>query len=275
MITGDTASGIITMFLCGTAEAQPYGRVLGQFRAWIGAVVAEGSSPRCGDRDRVPGSRGTRQLSRSEPRPLTGTASNPLTETGRLHWGCGGSAKHGQQQQPEPSKPSPTTPEELPGELTVPHSRSPHAQNGGRPRPKMAAAPPRRAPSPSPRPRRPPALPVRSRRAAVPASAPPSPPDTGPHFRPSLPVPCGSQRRAPGALCCLPHSQPTAMLAASASLLRRCAVSGLRAAVRRPAGPAGESHACFRPSRRSLAAVRARAPGPAGSEAAGPGVSLR
>ncbi|XP_075361775.1 cytochrome c oxidase subunit 5A, mitochondrial [Mycteria americana] len=47
--------------------------------------------------------------------------------------------------------------------------------------------------------------------------------------------------RAPAARCCL----PAAMLAAAA-LLRRCAVSGLRAAVRRPAGPAAVLHArCY------------------------------
>ncbi|XP_038003376.1 cytochrome c oxidase subunit 5A, mitochondrial [Motacilla alba alba] len=99
----------------------------------------------------------------------------------------------------------------------------------------MAAVPPRRAPSPSPRP------PALSRCRSVPA-APPYPPQRRPpalaSVPPSLPVRCGSQRRAPGSRCCLPPSQPAAMLAASASLLRRCAVSGLRAAVRRPAGPA-------------------------------------
>ncbi|KAM4893494.1 cytochrome c oxidase subunit 5A, mitochondrial [Sylvia borin] len=103
------------------------------------------------------------------------------------------------------------------------------------PAPRWRRAPPRRAPSPSPspRPRRPPALPVRSRRAAVAACAPP-------HPRPSLPsLPPGAVREPEARpRCCLPHSQPSAMLAASASLLRRCAVSGLRAAVRRPAGPA-------------------------------------
>ncbi|XP_066184815.1 cytochrome c oxidase subunit 5A, mitochondrial [Sylvia atricapilla] len=88
-----------------------------------------------------------------------------------------------------------------------------------RPQPVPAAAPPSRAAG---------AFPPR-RRTRLRAPAPPA-------LTSVPPSRCGSQRRAPGA--CLPHSQPTAMLAASASVLRRCAVSGLRAAVRRPAGPA-------------------------------------
>ncbi|KAM4766839.1 cytochrome c oxidase subunit 5A, mitochondrial isoform 1-T2 [Cyanocitta cristata] len=101
-------------------------------------------------------------------------------------------------------------------------------------------------PAPRWRRSRPTAPPARPRGLPPSRAAGPSPPrrrprlcgPPGPHLRPSLPVRCGSQRRAPGARCCLPPSLPAAMLAASASLLRRCAVSGLRAAVRRPAGPA-------------------------------------
>ncbi|XP_031978998.1 cytochrome c oxidase subunit 5A, mitochondrial [Corvus moneduloides] len=100
----------------------------------------------------------------------------------------------------------------------------------------MAAVPPLRAPSPSPRP---PALP---RCRSVPV-APPYPPPRPP--RPSPPsLPPGAVRepaarpRCPVLSPSLPPSLPAAMLAASASLLRRCAVSGLRSAVRRPAGPA-------------------------------------
>ncbi|XP_005487835.2 cytochrome c oxidase subunit 5A, mitochondrial [Zonotrichia albicollis] len=103
-----------------------------------------------------------------------------------------------------------------------------------RSRPAAPPVRPRRAPSPSPRP---PALP---RARSVPA-APPYPPLRPPRASPPS-LPPGAVRepaaRAPGCRCCLPPSQPAAMLAASASLLRRCAVSGLRAAVRRPAGPA-------------------------------------
>lgn len=47
-VSGDMASGIITMVLCGTAEAQPQERFLGRFCARVGAIVAEGSSPQCG-----------------------------------------------------------------------------------------------------------------------------------------------------------------------------------------------------------------------------------
>lgn len=65
------------------------------------------------------------------------------------------------------------------------------------------------------------------------------------------------------------------MLAAAAAILRRCAVSGLHAAVRRPAGPAGERFSSpRRASPRRLAPMSlprfgsARHPPP---EAAGPG----
>ncbi|XP_062468195.1 cytochrome c oxidase subunit 5A, mitochondrial [Pezoporus occidentalis] len=63
-----------------------------------------------------------------------------------------------------------------------------------------------------------------------------------PARRPSLPargpVPGAG---ASGARCCLP-----AAMQAAAALLRRCAVSGLRAAVRRPVGPAAVLHArCY------------------------------
>lgn len=81
-------SGIITMFLCGTAEAQPQGRVLARFRAGVGAMVAEGSSPRCGDRDIFrTGELADAAAEESEPIPLTGTewGGYPLTGTGRLY----------------------------------------------------------------------------------------------------------------------------------------------------------------------------------------------
>ncbi|KAL2300529.1 hypothetical protein Nmel_013411 [Mimus melanotis] len=92
--------------------------------------------------------------------------------------------------------------------------RSRPAAPPGRPR----GLPPSRVPGPSP-PRR------RTRLCGPP----------GPHLRPSPPsLPPGAVREP----VLSPPSQPAAMLAASASLLRRCAVSGLRAAVRRPAGPA-------------------------------------
>lgn len=211
------------------------------------------------------GSRRRRQLSRSETIPLTVTESSgcPLTGTGKLHWGCSS---------PNPSKPNPNPPEELPGERRNRHSRSPHAQNGARPRPKMAAAPPRRAPSPSLRPRRPPALSVRSRRAAVPACTPPA--------RTSVPpsrcgVGASGAPPVPGAVSLI-HSPPPCWPPAPLS----SAAAPSPASALPSAGPPAQQvsgRARLRPSRRSPAAVRARVPGPAGSEAAGPGpgASLR
>lgn len=72
------ASGIITMVLCGTAEAQPQKRFLGRFCARVGAMVAEGSSPRCGDRDTFTET-GSWRRSRSEPISLTGTESGGVS----------------------------------------------------------------------------------------------------------------------------------------------------------------------------------------------------
>lgn len=75
---------------------------------------------------------------------------------------------------------------------------------------------------------------------------------------PSLPAAVRARRARSGARS---GAAPAAMQAAAA-LLRRCALSGLRAAVRRPAGPAGE-----RPPRAPSRPPRPR-PGAAGSRGA-------